>query len=133
MSEFADKLIQVMGGSVKNEDEESLQTLHPKNWEKLGDKVQSIINTPPYFSYMLGSLPTGNDLDIFRPAFISDILLVILISIDLNQLKYIQVTTLHSRKSKETKEIEMMPLDQQLKPKLLTLMTKIPRVLQERI
>ena len=66
MSEFADKLIQVMGGSVKNEDEESLQTLHPKNWEKLGEKVQSIVNTPPYFSYMLGSLPTGNDLDIFR-------------------------------------------------------------------
>ena len=59
--------------------------------------------------------------------------LVILIGIDLNQLKYIQVKTLHSRKSKETKEIEMMPLDQQLKPKLLTLMTKIPRVLQERI
>ena len=66
MSEFADKLIQVMGGSVKNVDEESLQTLHPKNWEKLGEKVQSIINTPPYFSYMLGSLPTGNHLDIFR-------------------------------------------------------------------
>ena len=66
MSEFADKLIQVMGGSVKNEDEESLQTLHPKNWEKLGEKVQSIVNTPPYFSYMLGSLPTGNGLDIFR-------------------------------------------------------------------
>lgn len=62
VSEFADKLIQVMGGSVKNEDEESLQTLHPKNWEKLGDKVQSIINTPPYFSYMLGSLPTGDNL-----------------------------------------------------------------------
>ena len=58
--------------------------------------------------------------------------LVMLIGIDLNQLKYIQVTTLHSRKSKETKEIEMMPLDQQQKPKLLTLMTKIPRVLQER-
>ena len=66
MSEFADKLIQVMGGSVKNEDEESLQSLHPKNWEKLGEKVQSIVNTPPYFSYMLGSLPTGNDLDILR-------------------------------------------------------------------
>ena len=66
MSEFADKLIQVMGGSVKNVDEESLQTLHPKNWERLGEKVQSIINTPPYFSYMLGSLPTGNHLDIFR-------------------------------------------------------------------
>ena len=66
MSEFADKLIQVMGGSLKNEDEESLQTLHPKNWEKLGEKVQSIVNTPPYFSYMLGSLPTGNDLDILR-------------------------------------------------------------------
>ena len=81
MSEFADKLIQVMGGSVKNVDEESLQTLHPKNWEKLGDKVQSIINTPPYFSYMLGSLPTGNDLDIFILDF-SIFIIVILTGID---------------------------------------------------
>lgn len=62
-SEFADKLIREMGGSVKDENDEIVQfSLHAKSWRKLGDKVQSIVNTTPYFSYMLGSLSSDENL-----------------------------------------------------------------------
>jgi len=55
--EFADKLIQAMGGNVSNECEtDEIPPLSTNGWGKLGYKVQSIVNTTPYLHYMLGSI-----------------------------------------------------------------------------
>ena len=59
MSEFADKLIQEMGSSIKDEDETINSSMRGKGWTKLGKSVQSIFNRTPYFSYLLGCIITG--------------------------------------------------------------------------
>ena len=60
VSEFADKLIQEMGGSVKDErDEPQKFSIPVKNWTKMGNNIQSIINITPYFKYLLGSFMPG--------------------------------------------------------------------------
>merc|ERR1712218_145773 len=66
VSEFADKLIQLMGGSVKNEDEDpGYCPLSSKNWSRLGNTVHSIVNTTPHLKYLLGSMHT--DINVIQP------------------------------------------------------------------
>ena len=59
VSEFADKLIQSMGGAVNDEDNFGRASIYVKNWAKLGASVQSIINITPYFSYLHGAFIEG--------------------------------------------------------------------------